>query len=118
MSNETTTTAEPQTAPAPKEPTPLDPPVLYYNKKWRTPQLIVRTQEEADALDPAEWTTNPPAESGPAAAYPKLFFNINVAPKVVGSAGEEAALSGDWREFSLSQALVTAAQEKLDAAAK
>jgi hypothetical protein len=107
-----------QTAPQPKEPTPLDPPVVYYNKKWRTPPLIVDTQEAADALDPAEWTTNPPPAKTGASDYPKLFFNVNVRPKIVGDADEEKALGGDWRVFDLPQALITAAQAKLDAAQK
>jgi hypothetical protein len=109
---------EPQLAPPPKEPTPLDPPVVYYNKKWRTPPLIVGTQEEADALDPAEWTTNPPpAKAAPGESeYPKLYFNVNVRPKIVGDAGEEKVLGGDWKEFDLPQALLKTAQAKLDAA--
>lgn len=117
MANNATATPEPQTAPPPKEPTPLDPPVVYYNKKWRQPPIIVTTQEQADALDPAEWTTNPPAKAAET-EFPKLFVNINVSPRIVGDAGEEAALSGDWREFTASQALVTALQAKLDAAGK
>jgi hypothetical protein len=104
-------TPEPQLAPPPKEPTPLDPPVIYYNRKWRTPPLIVNTQEWADSLDPAEWTTNPPPAAA-ASAYPKLFFNINVSPKVVDNADEEKALGGDWREFTLPQALIKAASGK------
>ena len=101
-----------QTGPQPKAPTPLDPPVVYYNKKWRVPPLVVDTQEEADALDPNEWMTTPPA-AGPAAAkeqYPKLYYNINVSPKIVGDAAEEKALGEDWAEFSLPDALCKAAE--------
>lgn len=108
-------TTEVLTAPEPKVPTPLDPPKVFYNLIWRVPPLVVDTQEAADALDPAEWTTDPP----PAARkeeYPKLMFNINVTPRIVDDAKEQVALGGDWREFSLPQALVTAAQAKLDAA--
>jgi hypothetical protein len=100
-------------APAPKEPTPLDPPVVYYNAKWRVPPLVVHTEEEAAALDPEEWVTNPPP-TVTKEQYPKLFFNINVLPRVIDNADEEATLGGDWREFSLSQALINAAQAKLD----
>lgn len=116
----TTPIPEPLIAPPPKAPTPLDPPEVFYNKKWRVPPLVVHTQEEADALDPTEWTQNPPPAGAKAAdpEYPKLFVNVNVAPKVVGDADEEKALSGDWREFNLSEGLVKAAQAKLDAAQK
>lgn len=113
-----TQTPEPQSAPPPKAPTPLDPPVVYYNKKWRQPPLIVHTQEEADALDPAEWTTNPPPAKAAAAGYPKLFSNVNVPPKIVADASEEQALGADWREFDLPEPLIKAAQAKLDAAPK
>lgn len=113
----TPTTPEPQLAPPPKAPTPLDPPVVYYNQKWRVPPLVVDTQEEADALDPAEWMTNPPpATSADKPQFPKLYYNVNVVPKIVADADEEKALSGDWREFDLPEALVKVAQAKLDAA--
>lgn len=95
-------------APPPKTVTPLDPPVVYYNAKWRVPPLVVDTQEEADALDPTEWITNPPPQIGQS-DYPKLYANINVLPRVVNDADEEKALSGDWREFNLSDALIKAA---------
>lgn len=118
----TTTTPpapEPITAPPPKEPTPLDPPELFYNKIWKVPPVIVHTQEEADALDPAEWTQNPPPATpkAPDPAYPKLYYNVNVAPKIVGDAADEKALSSDWREFNIPEDLVKAAQAKIDAAA-
>lgn len=112
----TTPAPEPITAPPPPVVTPLDPPVVVYNKKWRVPPMVVSTQEALDALDPTEWTQNPP----PAAAkedFPKLFYNVNVAPKIVNDADEELALSSDWREFSIPEALVKSAQAKIDAAA-
>ena len=115
MADTTTPVAEPLVAEPPKPPTPLDPPVIYYNKKWKVTPIIVHTQEEADALDPTEWTTNPPPKE-PDPIFPKLYYNVNVAPKVVDSADEEKALSGDWREFVISEALIKAAQAKLDAA--
>ena len=111
----TPTPPEPLTAPPPKPPTPLDPPVVYYNKKWKVPPLIVNTQEEADALDPAEWTTNPPPKA-PTPAFPQLYANVNVLPKIVGSADDAAALGPDWQEFNLPESLVKAAQAKIDAA--
>ena len=102
-----------QTAPQPKASTPLDPPVVYYNKKWRVAPLVVTTQEEADALDPNEWMTTPPPAGTPADTtkeqYPKLYYNINVVPKIVGDAGEEKALSGDWSQFNLPDSLCQAA---------
>jgi hypothetical protein len=111
---DTTATPEPMIGPPPKQPTPLDPPVVYYNKKWRVPPLVAHTQEHADSLDPAEWMTNPPP-AAPEPDFPKLYFNINLQPKIVGDADEEKALSGDWREFNLPAPLVQAAQAKLDA---
>lgn len=114
---DTTATPEPIIAPEPKAPTPLDPPVVYYNTRWRVPPLVVHTQEEADALDPTEWMPNPPSESAPA-EFPAIYYNVNVAPKVVENADEAKALGGDWREFNLSEGVVTAAQAKLDAAKK
>src|SRR5262252_4215444 len=91
-------TPAPVTVQPPPPPTPLDPPVVYYNKKIHVPPIIVSTKEAADALDKSEWTTNPPPKAGPEPHYPKLFYNINVPVKLVGSAEEEAGLSGDWRE--------------------
>ena len=105
-----------QTATPPKAPTPLNPPRVYYNLKWIVPPIIVDTQEDADALDPTEWTTNPPQPAGPQADWPQLYYNINVSPKIVDDAKEAAALGGEWKQFDLPQALVTAAQKQLDAA--
>lgn len=101
-----------------KPPTPLDPPLLFYNLLWRVPPILIDTQEAADALDPAEWTQNPPPPAAKAAdpEFPKLFYNVNVAPQIVGDAAAQKALSGDWREFSLPEDLVKAAQAKIDAA--
>ncbi len=122
---ETTTTQdapEPLIGTQPKGPTPLEVAEIYYNKRWRVPPVVVTTQEQKDALDPAEWTldpvhTEPPA--GPVAdQYPKLMFNVNVSPRIVSSPEEETSLGGDYREFSISEALIKAAQAKLDAAAK
>lgn len=115
-------TPEPQTLPPKPEPTPLDPPVMYYNQKWKVPGIMVTTQEEADSLDPAEWvaTTSSLAQTPTTAKdqYPKLYTNINVEPKIVNDADEEKALGGDWKEFNLSEALIKAAQAKIDAAQK
>ena len=111
-------TTEVLTAPEPQPVVPLDPPVVYYNVKLRVPPLVVNTQQWADSLDPAEWTPNPPATPAVKSEYPKLMVNINVIPKIVDNALEEAALPSDWREFPLPQDLVTAAQAKLDAAKK
>ena len=97
--------------PKPQQPTPLDPPVVYYNTKWRVPPLVVDTQEQADALDPSEWITNPPSAATKAEEqYPKLFANVTVQPKIVGSEEEAAALGDGWREFSLPDSLCKAAE--------
>jgi len=116
------TTPPPVTGPQPKESTPLDKPEIYYNLKWRVAPLVVTTQEEKDALDANEWTLDPanaPAIPGSTAApkpqYPKLFFNVNVSPSVINDAREEASLSTDWQEFSLSEALIKSAWANLQA---
>jgi len=113
----------PQTPPPPPKPTPLDPPQIYYNLKWRVPPLVVTTQEQADALDPNEWTLDPgnPAAAGaattarkpPKEQYPKLFYNVNVPPQTVSTQDEEKALSGDWKEYQFSEAMIKAAYENL-----
>ena len=71
---------------------------------------------DTDALDPTEWTTNPPPPAQAKADWPQLYYNINVSPKIVDDAKEAAALGGEWKQFALPQALVTAAQKQLDAA--
>jgi len=110
----------PAGGPQPKETTPLSPPQIWYNTKWRVAPLCVKTQEEADALDPTEWTQETgaapaaaSAEKPPADEYPQLYFNVNVVPKVVGSAGDAAALGGDWQQFQFTDALLKAAQTNL-----
>lgn len=114
---------EPTIGPQPKEPTPLDPPKVYVNLKWRVPPLVVKTQEDADALDPNEWHEQPPqaqpaGQQAPAKdEYPKLYFNVNVVPKVVGSADEEKSLGSEWQPFQFTQSLLDAAQANLKAAA-
>jgi len=110
----------PVTGPQPKGETPLDKPEIYYNKKWRVAPLVVTTQEEKDALDPNEWTQDPghlpvTAASGQKPQYPKLFFNVNVSPRVINDAREEASLSTDWQEFSLSESLIKSAWANLQA---
>jgi hypothetical protein len=75
-------------------------PAIYYNSKWSIPPLLVRSQQEADALDPVEWYTMTPALKEPAAPYPKLFLNVNVPPKIIVSADQEADLSAEWRDFT------------------
>jgi hypothetical protein len=73
-------------------------PAVYYNTKWAIPPRVVRNQQEADLLDPAEWAAT---EAAPAAApYPKLFLNVNVPPRIVVSADQEEDLSAEWRDFT------------------
>ena len=114
-------TLAPLTAPPPPPPpTPLDPPAIYYNLKYRVPPLVVETQEEADALDPTEWTTgaapphiHPPAKS--ADEWPKLYANVNVEPKIIGNADEVKTLGDEWREFDIPEDLIKSSQTKVDA---
>jgi hypothetical protein len=111
----------PLTGPQAKAPTPLDQPEIYYNLTWRVPPLVVHTQEQKDALDPNEWTLDPsigPKSQKAAAHYPKLYYNINVPPVVVGSAEDVKLLGGAYTELAISQELVRSAQATLDDAAK
>jgi len=109
----------PLTGPEPKTVTPLDPPQIFYNLKWRVAPLVVHTQEDADALDPNEWTQNPPpAAKGAAPAkpqFPKLYANVNLPPKTVGDDKEAQALGGDWQEFKFTEPLLKAGEANLKA---
>src|SRR5262245_22021361 len=94
-------------------------PVVYYSKNLRVIPVVVHSQEEADRLNPNEWETVPPADSGPLSEdpYPKLFYDVNLSPVVVGSAEEEKTLDPSrYREFAFTEALVKAAGAKLDRA--
>jgi hypothetical protein len=122
MADTTTPTAPEQqgdviTAPPPKPKTPLDPPQLYYNLKWHVTPLIIRFQEDADALDPAEWTTIPPAAKSAEAKFPKLYYDVNVPPLLVATADDLKTIdTSRYKEFVLSKGLLDAAQANLEAA--
>jgi|SRR5215472_3497511 len=87
-------------------------PQVYFNVKWDVPPRVVQDQAEADALDPTEWTTIPPqpAQQPAQPAYPKLFYNVNVPPEVIGSEAEEKALSSEYKQFPIPDDLAKAAQ--------
>lgn len=114
----TTLPAPPAPPPAPKS-TPLDPAEIYYNLKWRVPPLVVTTQEQKDQLDPTEWTLDPSNPSVPQKTgagktgkkdqWPKLYANVNLAPKIVATADDAAALGEEWREFTIPDDLAKAA---------
>ena len=107
----TTPTPEIIEGPAPPPPpTPLDPPRVYFSITYRVPPVVVYTQEEADALDPKQWTTIPPqppksGEKPP--AWPQLWYNINVPQQVVSEA-DSKLLGPDWQEFPLPDELLKA----------
>jgi hypothetical protein len=89
--------------PAPP-PTPLDPPQVFFAAGSNYPPRVVRTQEEADALDKAAWISAaiaPAPEPGEEAKYPQVWFNVNVPPKIVATAEEAKALGPDWRQLKL-----------------
>jgi len=108
------TETPPVTGPQPKGPTPLEVVEIYYNKIWRVAPLVVSTQEAKDALDLSEWTLDPvhmTPPGGPVTAhYPKLFFNINVPPLVVGTAEYAQSLGANYREFAISKDLAKASE--------
>lgn len=99
----------------------MDFPTIVYNLKWHLPPRVIATQEEFDALDPLEWTTIPPQATpkGPAdQKWPQIYYDVNVPPIVVQSADELKTLdTGRYRPFPMTDAIVTAAQENLAAAA-
>lgn len=98
--------------------TPVDPPLVFYSLNWRVAPLLVHTQEEADAMDPAEWTQIPPPagtkQAPPKQEFPKLYANVNLPPKIVGTADDAKALGPEWQNFPIPQDLATAAQKTLD----
>ena len=112
---------QPPTGPPPQTTTPLDPPQIFNNTKWRVPSLMVKTQEEADALDKNEWMLDPGTPSTgkqatpPKEQFPKLYYNVNVPPQVVSTADAENALGSEWKEYQFTQALLTSAWSNLQA---
>jgi len=85
-------------------------PAVYYNSRWSIPPVVVRNQQEADSLDPAEWFTLAPSPKVAAAPYPKLFLNVNVPPKIIVSSDQEEQLTGEWRDFTSVAVTVANAQ--------
>ena len=111
MADETQPVTEPVTAPPPPPVTPLDPPVVYFNQKWHVPPIVVRTQEEADALDPSEWTTIPPPKPPAQGHWPKIYYDVNVPPIVVGSADDLKSIdTSRYKPLTLSKSVIEAAQ--------
>src|SRR5215469_6700586 len=97
-------------------------PAVYYSRKTVVPPLVIKDQAMLDrlnAIQPNEWDTVPPTQTAASEAkdqYPKLFFNVNIDPQIIGSAEQEAALGSDWKQFQFTQALVNAAQAQVTAA--
>jgi len=75
-------------------------PAVYYNSKWSIPPVLARNQQEADALDPAEWFTIPADPEAAAAPYPKIYANVNVLPRIIVSPDQEADLTEEWRDYT------------------
>ena len=91
-------------------------PVLYYNKLWDVNPKVVNSDAEASALDPSEWTTIPPPATPPPPEFPLVYYDVNVAPIVVGSADDLKAIDHSrYKRLMLSQAVVTAAQANITA---
>ncbi len=74
-------------------------PAVFYSIKWALPPLVIRNQQEADRLDPAEWA-NLAAPKEAAAPYPKIFANVNVLPRIVVSPDQEDNLTAEWRDYT------------------
>jgi len=85
-------------------------PAVYFSIKWALPPLVIRNQEEADRLDPAEWATIPADPEAAAAPYPKIFANVNVLPRIVVSPDQEDSLTAEWRDYTSYAVAVAAAR--------
>jgi len=117
--NTTPTTNEVITAPPPPPPkTPLDPPKVFFNIRWHVPPLIIRFAEDADALDPAEWTTVPASGTPPPEPkWPQLYYDVNVPPLVVDSADDLKTVdTSRFKPFAFTKGLLDASQANLEAA--
>jgi len=75
-------------------------PAVYFSIKWALPPVVIRNQQEADRLDPAEWATIPAAPEAAAAPYPKIFANVNVLPRIIVSPDQEDELTPEWRDYT------------------
>ncbi|PWT71033.1 MAG: hypothetical protein C5B60_11445 [Chloroflexi bacterium] len=115
--------AQPPTQP-PTQPPASGPtfPAVYYSYKSIAPPIVMQNQAMVDrmnAMQPGEWDTVPPSQ--PAAAgrddYPKVFYNVNIEPRIITSNEEETTLGTDWKQFQLSQDVIEAAQKALKAKA-
>jgi hypothetical protein len=107
------------TAPPPPPPkTPLDPPKVFFNIKWHVTPLIVRFQEDADALDPTEWTTIPASGTPPPEPkWPQLYYDVNVPPVLVATEDDLKSIdTSRYKPFPFTQGLLDAAQANLEAA--
>lgn len=96
----------------PPPPTPLDPPQVYFAAGSNYPPRIVYTQEAADALDKTLWVSAaiaPAPEPEEEPKFPQVWYNVNVAPKIVNSAEEAKALGPDWRELELPESMTAPA---------
>jgi|SRR5215471_73826 len=85
-------------------------PTVYYNSKWRLPPVLVKSQQEADALDPAEWFTLAPSPKEAAAPYPKIYANVNMLPRIIVSPDQEDELTEEWRDYTKYAVAVANAQ--------
>jgi len=75
-------------------------PAVFYSIKWALPPVVVTSQQEADALDPAEWAAIPAAPAAAAAPYPKIFANVNMLPRIIVSPDQEDNLTAEWRDYT------------------
>lgn len=94
--------------PPPLPPTPLDPPQVFFAAGSNYPPRVVTTQEEADALDKSLWISAapaPPPDPEEEPKFPQIWFNVNVAPKIVNGKDEVKALGPDWRKLELPESM-------------
>src|SRR5215831_9127934 len=120
MANDTNTPTanEVITAPPAVPKTPLDPPKVYFNIRWHVTPIVIRYEEDAAALDPAEWTTIPASGAAPPEAeWPQPYYDVNVPPLVVDSADDLKTVdTSRFKPFAFTKALLDASQANLAAA--
>jgi hypothetical protein len=62
--------------------------------------IIVLTKPSQTDREIAQWLSTNPTEAEPG-SYPKLAYNVNLPPVVVGDADEEAAMGDAWRTLNV-----------------
>lgn len=97
-------------------------PALLVNKRYHFAPIMVHSQEEVDAMnvvDWADWEVAPPGgeqQQKQQQQGPKLVYNVNLPPMIVGSDEDMAALThgpnSEWHVMNIPQSVIQAAQQQ------